>query len=241
MTRLVLDVRAGATAGALLGALVEAGGSLERIEAAVGTLGRGPVRLSVRGGGDGTVVRVFAPEGAPDAPDWRGLRPRIQHLAADEDVVLLALATLDELMQARGRVHGVAAEDVDVDPLGGPDDLAGAVALAAAVRSLHADQVQVSTVGHGQGVLSTLEGEVQLPGPVVEALLSGMATTSHPVVAELVDPLGAAFLRALVGDRTTTPDHDVDAQADDGPTGRGRLRDDHMVLATVVHTVLAPG
>ncbi len=114
MVDLFLDVRRGATVEAVLGALIEAGASLETVDAAVAALGRGDVRLQVQAGTAGSAVRIRAPEGAPTHETWQDLRPRIALLAVDEAVVSRALTLLDALFAARAQVHGVAPEDVDV-------------------------------------------------------------------------------------------------------------------------------
>lgn len=229
MVDLVLDVRRGATAAAVLGALIEAGASLEAIDAAVAALGRGEVRLQVQAAAAGSALRIRAPQGAPTHETWQDLRPRIALLALDEGVVARALTLLDALFAARGRVHGVAPEDVDVDPFSGPDDLANAVALAAALASLDPDHLRTTSVGHGTGTMHTIEGDVPLPGPVVGALLAELSTTEHDQQVELVDPIGAAFLATLAEPADGVPDDDeVEVRGD------GRLPDGHSVHALVL-------
>lgn len=230
MVELVLDVRRGATAEALLGALIEAGASLEEIDNAVAALGRGEVRLQVQASSAGSSLRIRAPHGAPVHETWDQLRPRIALLALDEEVVALALAVLDGLFAARAEVHGVRPEEVDVDPFSGPDDLADAVALAAATCSLGPDRITATAVGHGTGVRPTIEGDVKMPGPVVAALLAttGGIGTDHAV--EVVDPVGAAFVAAA---DTHGADLDEEAAAE-APRGRGRLPDGGSVTALLL-------
>ncbi len=236
MVDLFLDVRRGATTQALLGALIEAGASLETIDAAVATLGRGDVRLQVQAAASGSVLRIRAPHGAPTHETWQDLRPRVALLALDEAVTDRALAVLDALFAARATVHGVTPEEVDVDPLAGPDDLADAVALAAALHSLDVQQLRATPVGHGTGTMRTIEGEVQLPGPVVSVLLDGRPTTQHDLQRELVDPGGAALLAAL-----TEPSDALPGADEVTTSGRGRLPDGSSVEAMVLRpTPTAP-
>lgn len=229
MVDLVLDVRRGATAAAILGALIEAGASLETVDAAVAALGRGEVRLQVQAAAAGSAVRIRAPEGAPTHETWHDLRPRIALLAVDDGIVTRALTLLDALFAARAQVHGVAAEDVDVDPFSGPDDLANAVALAAALESLGLDRLRTTPVGHGTGTMHTIEGGIALPGPVVGALLADLPTAEHDQQVELVDPVGAAFLATLAEPVGAVPDDDEVAVR-----GDGRLPDGHSVHALVL-------
>ena len=226
---LFLDVRRGATAEGLLGALIDAGASLEEVEAAVAALGRGDVRLQLQAAPGGAGLRVRAPQGAPVHRVWGDLRPRIALLAVDDEVVDIAVAVLDALFAARGRVHGVPAAEMDLDPLSGIDDVAEAVALAAATCSLAPDRTRTSRIGHGTGTMRTIEGDIALPGPVVGDLLADQPTDPMDVTDEVVDPVGAAYL-LVVGD----------AQGQDVPdwpvAGRGRLPG-----GGVLRALLAPG
>lgn len=230
VTELFLDVRQGARADGLLGALIEAGASLEVVEAAVAALGSGEVRLQLQASATGASLRIHAPQDAPDQPSWRALRPRIELLALDEHVVALTMSLLDHLFAARGAVHDLPAEDMDIDPFSGLDDLADAVALAAATASLAVDRIRTSVVGHGRGVLSTIEGDVDLPGPVVSRLLVGLDTVVVDRRLELVDPVGAAYLHA-VGHEQTDDVPELDRTTSHG---RGRLPDGHTVWALVL-------
>lgn len=237
MQDLVLDVRRGATAAALLGALVEAGASLEAVEAAVATLGRGDVRLQVHATDAGSAVRIHAPQGAPTMETWEELRPRVELLAVDEIVVQRALLVLDTLFAGRAMVHGGSPADLEVDPFSGPDDLAAAVALAAATTSLGVGEVRVSELGVGSGTMRTVEGEVELPGPVVAALVRDARTTQLDVTAEVVDPVGAAYVVACTTDVHEVTQTDTDEAASQG---RGRLPDDSSLTALVVRRSAQP-
>lgn len=213
---LFLDVRRGVTTEGLLGALVEAGASLEEVEAAVATLGRGEVRLQLQASPHGADLRIRAPQGAPVQDRWGDLRPRIALLAVDEAVAGMAVAVLDAVFAARGDVHGVPAAAMDLDPFSGPDDVANAVALAAATRSLGAARTRTSSIGHGTGTMTTIEGDVVLPGPVVGALLADQPTHALDVTAEVVDPVAAAWLLVVSDEQGATPP--------DWPVaGRGRV------------------
>jgi pyridinium-3,5-bisthiocarboxylic acid mononucleotide nickel chelatase len=216
---LVLDVRRGATAEALLGALIEAGASLEAMERAVSALGRGEVRLQVQGSSAGSSLRIRAPHGAPTHETWDDLRPRVALLPLDQDVVDGALATLDVLFAARAAVHGVDPADVDVDPFSGPDDLANAIALAAATVALAPDRVLTTAVGHGTGTHHSIEGDVELPGPVVTRILADTDTVARDASVLLVDPVGAAYAATAAGRIEAPDDQSVAAR------GRGRLPD----------------
>jgi uncharacterized protein (DUF111 family) len=231
VTTLHLDVRAGATAPALLGALVELGASVEAIVQAVSTLGPGDVRLAVTGGRAATQIRVRAPQGSPDVDTWGQLRPRMALLATDGTIADRTVAILDCLFGARATVHRVQPRDVDVDPLGGLDDLAAAVALAAAMEALAPCHVVTGPVGHGTGVLETIEGLITLPGPVVLALLGDRPVTARATTTEVVDPVGAAFLAALA---PSTADEPFTGSAD-GRLGRGQLPGarTNVVIATL--------
>lgn len=236
MVELGLDVRRGATAEALLGALIEAGASLEEIDAAVAALGRGEVKLQVQASAAGSTLRVRAPHGAPVHETWEQLRPRIELLAVDERIVRTTLAVLDALFGARAAVHGVQPEEVDVDPFSGPDDLADAVALAAATHSLGVERIAATVVGHGTGTRHTIEGDVRMPGPVVAVLLERTGAVGADHALEVVDPIGAAFV-------ATADAHGLDVTevtTDGGPRGTGRLPGGTSLTALLLSRSTSP-
>lgn len=226
MTALILDVRSGATVGAMLGALVEAGASLARIERDLEALGPGPVPIALRRSAAGSSVRLHAPrKSAPPRP-WSEHRDRLALLAVDDEVVTTTLGVLERLTRARAKVRGIALASVEPEPLQGLDETAAALALASAVSSLGSPTITATAVGVGEGTIPTLLGEVVLPGPVVSELLLERRLLRQPFAEEIVDPVGAAFLTVATTQLPQVFDDKQLAEVarSDARAGRGALR-----------------
>lgn len=224
MAGLVLDVRSGATVGALLGAFVEAGASLTRIERDLASLGPGPVPLAVRSSPIGSILRLHAPIESPAQLPWGQQRDRIALLAVDPVVVQGTLAVLELLARARALVRRQPPGEVELDALGGLDETAAAVALASAVASLGVPSIATTAIGIGCGTVATAFGDVDLPGPVVGEILHARRTIPLGPGAEVVDPLGAAFLAAMTDELPTSGDDEVDGRvAGAAWAGRGAV------------------
>ena len=236
VTRLLLDVRRGATVAALLGALVETGASVARIEQDLASLGPGAVPIALRSATGGSTVRLHAPPGAAPVRPWGEQRDRLALLAVDATVAAAAVGTLELLARARAAVHGVPVAEVEQDPMAGLDETAGAVALASALASLGRPEVLVTAVGVGAGSVATARGRLALPGPVAGALLGDRRTVRLPSGVDVVEPLAVAFLGAVGVEVAEEEESALLAGAVGGPVrgGRGLLTTRDGDAGTVV-------
>lgn len=192
----------GADACALLGALVDAGASVEAVEGAVRTLGEGDVRLALgrvrRGGLSAVTVRVRAPQGTPPANRWSAVRGIIDGAGLAPAVRAPARAAFAALVAAAARTAGTEPDEHDLHPVRALDDLAGIVAVCAALDDLGLEEVTCGPVTVGTGLLDTAQGPRPVPDPVAAVLLRGFRCVEIPLAAELVTPAGAALLAELV-------------------------------------------
>ena len=230
-----IDATGGVTAEMLLGALVDAGASLQVVEAAVSTLGMGSVRLVVarvpRGDLTACTVRVRAPEQTPDVPSWDRVREVLTFAALDEAVRTPALDAIGRLMAAEAAAADVDVADLDLPQVGVLDTLAEVVGVCAAVHALGLDSLTCGDVGVGTGTLDTLAGPRPLPSAAVERLLAEFPLRPRPVAAELTTATGAALLATLARPGPEPAPADVrlvGVGAGDREAGDGVLR----VLAT---------
>lgn len=191
----------GVDTAALLGALMDAGASVEGVEVAVGSLGSGDVRLTVgrlrRGGLPVVAARVRAPQGTPRADRLGTVRAILDGAALPDPVRQTAGSVLAALVGARARVAGTSPRDLDLHPVRTLDDLAGIVAVCTAVHHLGLEEITCGPVSVGIGLAEAAGGVRPVPGPVVTALLAGFPRREVPLAAELVTPPGAALLAGL--------------------------------------------
>ena len=195
-----LNPAAGISGDMLLGALVNLGAPVERIEETVAATGLTGWNLQVgrdsRAGLLGTRVEVRTDDDAPARRADRLLE--LVGRAGAEPVVRLARDAISAIAGVEAGLHGVADPGaVHLHELGGVDTVVDVVGAAAALHLLEIDEVVSAPVALGAGTVATAHGVLPAPAPATLALLRGAAVRGIDTDAETVTPTGAALLRAM--------------------------------------------
>jgi uncharacterized protein (TIGR00299 family) protein len=195
------DCFSGASGDMLLGSLLDAGLSLEDLEADLARLPVGGYRLEAvrvtRQGLTGTQLEVV-PEEAEDRPA-RTLSA-IEAIIGDSDlswqVRSRSLAIFHRIARAEAAIHGKSVDDVHFHEIGAVDSLVDVVGFASALERMGIERVFSSPLALGGGTIQTEHGRLPAPAPATLALLAeiGVPTVPGPTHAELVTPTGAALL-----------------------------------------------
>ena len=219
----------------LLGALVDAGASLDSIQAAVDAVAPGTVRLQAREVRRGSLraTKVDVELIAPDQPSrtWADIRTMIGSAALPARSRDRALAVFGRLAVAEGRVHGMAVDAVHFHEVGAWDSIADIVGCAAALEALGIDALSAGPVALGSGTVRTAHGELPVPVPAVLELAAGWQVRAGGE-GELATPTGLALITALARDCTHLPPMTVTA------TGVGAGTRDPVGRANVVRVVI---
>jgi hypothetical protein len=101
------------------------------------------------------------------------------------------------LAEAEGRVHGVAPEAVHFHEVGAIDSIVDIVGVAFGLHFLNVEEVYVSSLPMGKGLVPSRHGILPIPGPATVELLKGVAVRLGDGEAEMVTPTGAAIVAAL--------------------------------------------
>jgi len=200
------DCFAGISGDMVLGALLDAGASQERLRDGLAALrdSVGPIELEVtgteRGGIGATRVVVRAP-GPPVVRDWAALRTVLDAADLPESVRARALSTFAKLAEAEGRVHRMPPEQVHFHEVGAVDAVADVMGAALLLDDLGVTEVWASPVAVGTGRIAGSAhgagaGVLPVPAPAVVELLRGVPLYGGGVEAELTTPTGAAILVA---------------------------------------------
>lgn len=236
-TRLVLwiDASAGVAGDMLLGALVDAGVPLGRLQACVDAVIPGSVRLTsrdvVRAGLRATKVDVEVLVDDPPHRTWSTIRELLEAAELPDGVRGRALAAFVRLAEAEGRVHGVPPESVHFHEVGALDAIADVVGTCAGVEALGATAVVVSPVALGSGTISAHHGVLPVPPPAVLEMSRGWDVFAGGQ-GELATPTGVALLTSLAAESGPLPALRVEA------TGVGAGTRDTPGRANVVRAVL---
>jgi pyridinium-3,5-bisthiocarboxylic acid mononucleotide nickel chelatase len=196
-----LDCSSGISGDMTLGALVDAGVPLEKLNDAVASLGLPGCRLVAREvkkhGFRATQVTVeYEPEHT---------HRHLHHILKLIDAGRLSARQKDtarrifaKLAEAEAKVHGTSVEKVHFHEVGAADSIADIVGSAVGWDLLGVERIECSPVPTGSGRVRIAHGEVSVPAPATAELLRGIPLAESAVQAELTTPTGAAILATLV-------------------------------------------
>jgi uncharacterized protein (TIGR00299 family) protein len=205
---LYVDCFAGASGDMLLGALVDAGLSLDALQSALEKLSLSGYELDARRvqthGLTGTRFSVLdtPAEGSEPAYPARHLSD-IRRLVCDsslsESVKAKSMAVVERLGRVEASIHGVPLEQVHFHEIGAVDTIVDVVGFVAGLEILDVGRVYSSPIPLGGGAIRTAHGRLPAPAPATLALLASAEapTVPHPAQTEIVTPTGAALLSQL--------------------------------------------
>ena len=218
-TAVWLDLSAGVAGDMLLGALLDAGASLNAVRSAVEAVVPGlvSIELSACQRSGLRASRAVVSSLAEDHPhrSWatiRGLLAAATGLNAE--VCRCATSVFAHLAEAEGEVHGIPADAVEFHEVGSWDSIADVVGVCAAlvdlVGEVSTSTVRAGAIALGSGSVRAAHGRLPVPGP---AVLSLVARSGWPVVTgcaesdlgELATPTGVALVTTLAGVATVLP------------------------------------
>ena len=196
-----LDCASGISGDMTLGALVDAGISLDALNAGIQTLGLAGVRLVAeqvkKKGFRATQITV------EHEPEHK--HRHLHHIAEmiDRSSITarqkeLAGRIFRRVAEAEAKVHDTTIEKVHFHEVGAVDSIADIVGAAIGWDLLGADRIVASPVPTGTGFVHIAHGRCAIPAPATAELLKGIPLAESSVQCELTTPTGAAILATLV-------------------------------------------
>jgi len=201
-----IDASAGVAGDMLLGALLDAGASLDAVKSAVSAVVPGEVvlRTSTVHRASLRALKVDVESTSRDHPhrSWPQIRAILAEAKLSAPVREPALAVFARLADAEARVHGVATDEVYFHEVGSWDSIADIVGVCAALAELGVAQITASPVAVGTGRVRSSHGALPIPAPAVLELARGWQVEAGGA-GELATPTGLALIRTLA--RTCAP------------------------------------
>jgi uncharacterized protein (TIGR00299 family) protein len=195
-----LDCFSGISGDMLLGALVDAGLSLDDLREDLARLPLSGYELTAervtRKGISGTQVVVTAGEShsrrrLPDVLDIIG------QAELPAEVGDRARRTFTRLAEAEAHVHGKPVEEVHFHEVGAVDAIVDIVGGLCGIERLGIAALHCSPLPLGGGWVDAAHGRLPVPAPATAELLKGVPTYGGPVERELVTPTGAAIVSTV--------------------------------------------
>jgi pyridinium-3,5-bisthiocarboxylic acid mononucleotide nickel chelatase len=209
-----IDASAGIAGDMLLGALLDAGASLDAVRAAVAAVVPDEVAVGTSGVTRAGLraIRADVQSRTSDHPhrSWADTRALLGAADLPARVRSRALEVFGRLADAEGRVHGVPADDVHFHEVGSWDSIADIVGVCAAVADLGVGTITASPVAVGSGRITSAHGDLPVPVPAVLELARGWRVHAGGD-GELATPTGMALVRTLAQECAALPPLEVSA------------------------------
>lgn len=194
------DCIGGASGDMILGALLDAGLSLEVLHSAIAALDLPgctvEARKVVRGGLTATQAEVLVNDPASERV-WPEVERLVLASRLESPVKETAYRILRRIAEVEARLHQTPLDQVHLHELGSLDTIVDVVGAVAGMRALGLEAITVSPLPMGRGRAHSLHGPLPLPAPATLELIKGAPVQGVDLEGELVTPTGAAILSTL--------------------------------------------
>ena len=206
------DCFSGASGNMVMGALVDAGLSLDALERELRKLpvsgwsmsarrvdkrGLAALYLDVEVPGEDHDRHAHHHHGAHGHRTLADVLSIVRRAGFPAAVEKTASAIYHRLADAEARVHGVPVDDIAFHEVGQVDAIVDIAGAALGLYLLGVDRVYCSAVPCGHGFIEASHGRMPSPAPATLELLRGTPTYDVDVDGELVTPTGAAILTSI--------------------------------------------
>jgi pyridinium-3,5-bisthiocarboxylic acid mononucleotide nickel chelatase len=199
----------------IMASLLDAGVSRARLEDELGKLRLPGWRLAVRevmkGDFRATKVDVEIDREAHHHRSLNDILEILERSGLEASVRERAARIFTRLADAEARVHGTDRESVRFHDVGAVDAIVDVTGSVLALDLAGAQEVHVSALPIGGGLVGGPHGRIPVPGPGTAELLRGFPIVDTGVRAELVTPTGAAILTTLAASAGRMPALTVEA------------------------------
>jgi hypothetical protein len=203
------DCPSGASGDMILGALVDAGVSLESLRAELAKLPLRGYRLTARevkkGAFRATKVDVEVEAKGHHQRNFPEILSLLEASGLPHRVKADAKRIFTRLAEAEARVHGTTVNEVHFHDVGAVDAIVDVTGAAVGLHLLGVEALHVSALPLGGGMAEGPHGKIPVPGPGTAELLKGFPVYDNGVRAELVTPTGAAILTTLAASSGLMP------------------------------------
>src|SRR4030043_417889 len=218
------DCFSGASGDMILGALIDAGLSPQRLRQELKKLRIPTVHLRaekvLKRGLAATQVTV---EGRNEKKSHRNLKEMlriIERSSVEADVKEKSREIFERIASVEGKIHRMPKEEVHFHELGGLDSIVDVVGSVWGIRHVGIEKIYVSKVNVGGGFVKCEHGILPVPAPATLSLMEGKPIYSSGVERELFTPTGAAILSTLGSEFGSMPLINIER------IGHGAGRDD---------------
>lgn len=210
------DCFAGASGDMILGALVDAGLSVEVLRSELQKLNLTGYDLQaepvVKKGIAATQVSILVDSGHTPHHHrhLHDIEQIIDSSELDQRVKQNSIHIFRRMAAAEAKVHRTAIESVHFHEVGAVDAILDVVGSAVGLHQLGIEKVYCSPVHVGSGTVECAHGTFPVPAPATAELVKNIPVYSTGVKAELLTPTGAAILTTVAREFGPLPELTVE-------------------------------
>lgn len=201
MTTAYFDCFSGISGDMTLGALVDAGVSIDALRLELSKLNLPGYEITAekvkRSGLSATKVHVRLDDKPQPARHLSDIRSIIEASALSTAIKQKSIGIFERLAQAEAKVHGTTPDQVHFHEVGAVDAIIDIVGSVIGLEMLGITTIAGSSVNLGSGSIKTAHGMLPVPAPATVELLRGIPCYGSSVPFELTTPTGAVILSTL--------------------------------------------
>jgi len=208
------DCFSGVSGDMFIGALLDAGLALERLEQELQKINVSGFRVTATKGMKGALSGTKFDVEVDEVHVHRHLRHILEIVdksALSDGIKTKSKAIFECIATAEARIHQNDVQKVHFHEVGGLDSIVDIVGSVTALELLGIERVYCSKIHVGTGFVKCQHGEIPVPAPATLELLKGLPIYSRGIEAELVTPTGAALLKNLCGSFGAMPAMRIDS------------------------------
>jgi uncharacterized protein (TIGR00299 family) protein len=195
------DCFSGISGDMILGALVDAGVSIDALRSELARLNLPGYRIEAkkvsRAGMAATKLDVVLDTTEQPSRRLADVRNLIESSSLPLSIRQKSLRIFERLAEAEARVHGTTPDRVHFHEVGAVDAIVDIVGSVIGLDILGVTDVRSSPVNLGSGTIKTAHGVLPVPAPATVELLKGFPAYGSATPYELTTPTGAVILSTL--------------------------------------------
>jgi uncharacterized protein (TIGR00299 family) protein len=207
------DCFSGVSGDMILGALIDAGADLHKLESELGKLKISGFTLkaekTTRRGLSGTRFLVDQDHSHTER-HLTDIERILDNSSLADDIKARAKSIFRDLARVEAKIHNTNPGDIHFHEIGGLDSIVDVVGSLIVMKMLGIETMYASRIPVGTGFVECDHGVLPLPAPATLELLKGIPIYASSVEKELVTPTGIAILKHLVQSFGTIPEMKIE-------------------------------
>lgn len=208
-----LDCSSGISGDMMLGALVQAGLSCEKLKEELACLKVQGYEIHckevVKAGISAAKVDVIVHDTTTHRK-WNDVQGLIDKSTLSDDIKTQGLRIFKRLFEAEAKVHASVYDKVSLHELGAIDCLIDIFGALIGIKELGIGKIYSSSVNLGSGTVKTSHGIMPVPAPATAELLKGVSVYTDHTPMELTTPTGAVLVSSLVNEFNRVPSFEIE-------------------------------